>query len=68
MLRSDQRLLELRTRIRTASKLQYDNGTLTLSDYLKDLNAEESARSNQLIHELSFLQSIYLTNHLHGNQ
>ncbi|HNC34995.1 MAG TPA: TolC family protein [Saprospiraceae bacterium] len=68
LLRSDQRLLELRTRIRAASKLQYDNGTLTLSDYLKDLNAEESARSNQLIHELSFLQSIYLTNHLHGNQ
>lgn len=67
LMESDLSLVQLRVKIKEASKLQYDNGILTISDYIKDLNAEEQARTNEIIHKLSFLQSIYITNNIFGN-
>jgi len=64
---SDKNLIDLRTKIKIASKLQYDNGTLTISDYLKDLNAEEQAKINLEIHKLQYIQTIYQSNHINGN-
>ncbi|MEO6190959.1 MAG: TolC family protein [Saprospiraceae bacterium] len=64
---SDQRLIVLNSKIKDASKLQYENGTITLNDYLKDLDAEEQSKTNELIHKLSYLQSIILINNLYGN-
>lgn len=64
---SDSKILELKIKIKEASKLQYEGGIISLNDYLKDLNGEELARTNSLIHRLSFLQSIYLNNNLYGN-
>ncbi|NOT37100.1 MAG: TolC family protein, partial [Saprospiraceae bacterium] len=64
----DKQLVFLLSKIKEASKLQYENGSLTLSEYLKDLNAEEQARLNEVIHRISYLKSLYLNNNLYGNQ
>lgn len=65
---SDQDLILLYSKIKEASRLQYETGTLTLADYLRDINSEEQARLNEVIHRISYLQSIYLNNNLYGNQ
>jgi len=60
LLKSDRELIELRIKIKNASKAQYENGIITTSDYLRELNAEEQARTTEFIHKVQFLQSQYL--------
>lgn len=60
LLKSDKELIELRIKIKNASKSQYENGIITTSDYLRELNAEEQARTTEFIHKVQFLQSQYL--------
>lgn len=67
LLASDKDLLELRRKIKDAAKAQYENGIITVSDYLRELNAEEQARTNAAIHQIQFLQSAYLHKYYSGN-
>lgn len=60
LLKSDKDLIELRVKIKNASKSQFENGIITASDYLRELNAEEQARTTEYIHKVQFLQSQYL--------
>lgn len=60
LLKSDKELIELRIKIKNASRSQYENGIITVSDYLRELNAEEQARTTEFIHKVQFLQSQYL--------
>lgn len=60
LIKSDKDLIELRIKIKNASKSQYENGLITTSDYLHELNAEEQARTTEFVHRLQFLQAQYL--------
>ncbi|MGQ7868598.1 TolC family protein [Sunxiuqinia sp. sy24] len=44
LLESDQELIDLQARITASAASKLENGTITISDYLKDLNAEVAAR------------------------
>ncbi|MGQ8338784.1 TolC family protein [Sunxiuqinia sp. A32] len=44
ILESDRELIELQTRITASSASKLENGTITSSDYIQDLNAEMAAR------------------------
>ena len=67
LLKSDSELIELRKKIKDAAKAQWENGVITVSDYLRELNAEEQTRTNQALHQIQFLQSAYLHNFYSGN-
>lgn len=67
LIRTDQDLILLQTKIREASLLQYDNGIKDWSDYLKDLHAEEQAKMKEVVHRISFIQATYLNSNLFGN-
>lgn len=60
LLKSDLELVELRTKIKVAAKVQWESGVITVSDYIRELNAEEQARTNQTVHQIQFLQAQYL--------
>lgn len=55
MLPADREILALRERIRERSAAQLDNGVLTASDYVADLNAWQQAQINLDLHELQAL-------------
>lgn len=55
MLPADREILALRERIRERSAAQLDNGVLTSSDYVADLNAWQQAQLNLDLHELQAL-------------
>ena len=44
ILQSDRELIDLQTRITASSASKLENGTITSSDYIQDLNAEMAAR------------------------
>lgn len=59
ILEDDDRLINIRTSIREASESQLQNGTLLISDLLKDINDEHRARIDKSIHELEYLKKLY---------
>ncbi len=59
---SDKELIALRKKITASAESQYENGTLTTSDYLRELNAEKEAVITHEIHRinLALAQTEYL--------
>lgn len=59
LLQIDEKLIDLRTKIKNTSKSQLDNGVITANDYLRELNAEDQARQNLLVHQIQLLMTQY---------
>lgn len=57
MLKDDDAILSIRDEIMNATKAQLDNGVITSSDYLREVNAYDQARQSKLLHELQLLQA-----------
>ena len=59
LLKQDDEIIELRTQIKNTSAAKVENGTLTVSDYLRDVTNENIARQIKTLHELNLLQTVY---------
>ncbi|MBW8362894.1 MAG: TolC family protein [Kaistella sp.] len=55
----DNELIVLRQSIKKASLAQLENGVINTSDYLREVNAEEQARIQKILHETQFLLTQY---------
>jgi outer membrane protein TolC len=58
LVSSDDQIIVLRKQVKDASAAQLENGVITSSDYIREVNAEEQARQNQVLHRLQLLQAI----------
>jgi outer membrane protein TolC len=58
LISSDDQIIVLRKQVKDASAAQLENGVITSSDYIREVNAEEQARQNQVLHRLQLLQAI----------
>jgi outer membrane protein TolC len=55
LLAKDDQLIAIRSEIVQIKASELENGTITSTDYITELNQEEEARLNQTIHELKLL-------------
>ncbi|MFZ6002026.1 MAG: TolC family protein [Bacteroidota bacterium] len=55
----DEKLIELRTRIKNTAKAQLENGVITANDYLRELNAEDQAKQNLALHQTQLVMTQY---------
>lgn len=53
LISRDSELIALRKRITAAAESQYENGTITATDYLNELNSERQAVINSEIHKIN---------------
>jgi len=53
LVKTDSELIVLRKRITTSSESQFENGTITVTDYLNELNSEKSVVINSEIHKIN---------------
>jgi outer membrane protein TolC len=53
LLESDSELIALRKRITAAAESQYENGTITATDYMNEMTAERQAMINYEIHRIN---------------
>lgn len=53
LIDKDSELIALRKRITLAAESQYENGTITATDYLNELNSERQAVINSEIHKIN---------------
>lgn len=57
LISEDNEIVALRNEIMKASKAQLDNGVITSSDYIREMNAADQARQNLLLHQLQLIQT-----------
>lgn len=53
LIESDRELAELRKRVTSSAESQYENGTITATEYLNILNAEKQVMINSEIHRIN---------------
>lgn len=59
MIEVDKGIIELRTSVKLAAKSKLENGVITSSDYIRELNAEDTAKQNLEIHKIQLLLAQY---------
>lgn len=68
LIGTDQAIIDLREKVKTASNAQLENGVITASDFLREVNAEDQARLLLIAHKLQLLQAQINYRTLSGNQ
>jgi outer membrane protein TolC len=58
-LAADQEIISLRSGIKRAAEAKFENGTLQVSDLIREINAENLALQEKTLHEIQHLLAIY---------
>ena len=58
-LKYDDEIISLRNAVKRASEAKMANGTLSGTDLTRDINAEQSAIQDKILHEIELLMAIY---------
>ncbi|PIF34185.1 outer membrane protein TolC [Flavobacterium sp. 9] len=64
---SDTEIIMLRNNVKKAALAQLENGVIDSSDYLRDVNEENTATQNKIIHETDLLLAKYRQKLITGN-
>jgi outer membrane protein TolC len=67
LIEQDKELLALKTSIKSAYEIKYENGVSTMSAMLDRVNDESMARQNLAVHEIQFLMKSYQYKNKSGN-
>jgi len=55
LIQTDHKIIALRTSVKDAARAQLENGIITSSDFIRELNAEDQAKQNLSIHSIQLL-------------
>lgn len=67
LLSTDDELIDLRAGVKSSAFAQLENGVINSSDYLREVNAEDQARQNKILHGIQLLMSQYNNQTTTGN-
>lgn len=67
LLKYDDSIIELRRSVRKASEVKLANGIITTVDLMRDINAEDLAVQDKIIHETDLLIAIYNLRYITNN-
>ena len=56
---NDNEIIRLRSNIKKSASAKVDNGTLTVTDLIREINAENQAKRLKTLHEIQLIMSIY---------
>jgi outer membrane protein TolC len=59
LINVDKEIIVLRTSVKESSRAQLENGVITSSDFIRDLNSEDNAKQNLAIHTIQLLLTQY---------
>jgi outer membrane protein TolC len=66
LIKIDEQLISLRAKIKETAKAQLDNGVISANDFLRELNAEDQVKQNQLLHKTQLVMAAYSYNTTSG--
>ncbi|MDE3184105.1 MAG: TolC family protein [Bacteroidota bacterium] len=67
LIKKDDAIIALRASVKKAANAQLENGVLSAHDYINEVNAEDQARQNKILHEMQLLQAQYSYQNTMGN-
>lgn len=67
LISSDEEMVALRISVKNTAKVQLDNGIITVSDYLREVDAEDLARQDRALHQIQLLLAQYNYQNSLGN-
>jgi len=67
LVKTDDEIIRIRQSVKTAASAQLENGVLSAHDYITEVNAEDQARQNRILHEMQLLQEQYSYQNTIGN-
>ena len=67
LIQKDNAIIALRASVKKAANAQLENGVLSAHDYINEVNAEDQARQNRILHEMQLLQAQYSYQNTMGN-
>lgn len=59
LIQNDDEIIHLRTNIKNSSQAKVENGVLTVTDLLREINAESMARQQKTLHEIQLIMGVY---------
>jgi len=57
LVESDSELIKIRKRITASAESQYENGTITITEYMNEMNSEKQAQINHEIHKINLAKA-----------
>ena len=66
-MQDDNEIIDLQSQIREAAEVKVENGTMTVSDLMKEINSEEAAKQAKTLHEIQYLMSVYALKYTTNN-
>jgi outer membrane protein TolC len=67
LMKTDDQIIAMRESVKKAASAQLENGVLSAHDYITQVNAEDQARQNLILHEMQLLQEQYSYQNTIGN-
>lgn len=58
-LANDDEIIRLRGNIKKSATTKVDNGTLTITDLIREINAEDQAKQLKSLHEIQLIMNVY---------
>lgn len=58
-LKNDEKIIRLRENIRKSAESKVENGTMTMTDLMREINAENMAKQTRSVHEIQLYSAIY---------
>lgn len=59
IIRTDDAIVELKSKIKRTTESKVENGTSTVTDLLRELHAENAAKQNRLLHQVQLYAAYY---------
>lgn len=59
IISNDDEIIRLRENIKKAANVKVENGTSTVTDLIREINAENQARQTKSLHEIQLIMAIY---------
>lgn len=67
LLKHDDEIISLRTNIRKAAENKLKNGTISTTEFMREVTAEDMAKQQKIEHEMELLMSIYKQKYITNN-
>lgn len=59
LMKNDNEIISLRNNIKSSAQAKVANGTLTVTEMLREVTAEDLAKQDKILHEIQLLSAIY---------
>lgn len=67
ILKSDDNIIRLRRSVKNSAEAKVANGTLSVLELMKEVNAEQQAIQDKIVHEIELIQAIYNLKYITNN-